>query len=249
MKHISEKLSKLLGCLVAAVLLFVPSGIATAQQSSSANYQIDEVFVGAGGGNDASSASYQARASIGDLGVGNSASTNYQAYGGFTTTGAPYLEVNITSSSVDLGTLSDAATSTGTTQFNVRAYLTSGYTVAIRGNPPTSEGNATITALATPTASSTGTEQFGLNLVANTSPTTFGANQVQVPSTDFSFGEAGADYDTANLYKYVSGDTIAFSPESSGQTNYTISYIMNISPITEAGLCTFRQNLIVVATY
>ena len=36
---------------------------------SSTNYGVDEVFMGAGGLNDASSASYRARASLGDTGV------------------------------------------------------------------------------------------------------------------------------------------------------------------------------------
>jgi hypothetical protein len=220
-----------------------------AQQSSSPNYQIDEVFVGAGGGNDASSASFQARASIGDLGVGNSSSTNYQAYGGFTTTGAPYLEVNVTSTDLDLGTLDPSTTTTGSTTFNVRAYLTSGYNVMIRGSAPTSEGGATITPLATQSSPTTGTEQFGLNLVANTSPTTFGADPVQIPDASFSFGVAESGYNTANQYKYVSGETFASSPRSSGQTNYTISYIFNVSNITDAGRYEFDQNLIVVATY
>ncbi len=235
--------------LVVATMVYGFAASVSAQQSSSPNYIVDEVFVGAGGGNDASSASYQARASIGDLGIGNSASTNYQAYGGFTTTGAPYLQVNITSSSLDLGTLSDSAASTGTTAFNVRAYLTSGYNVVIRANAPTSEGGATITPLTTPAGSSPGTEQFGLNLVANTSPTTFGANPVQIPDSSFSFGVAASGYNVSNQFKYVSGETIASSLSSSGQTDFTISYLINVSAITEAGRYVFRQNLIVTATY
>ena len=56
-------------------------------------------------------------------------------------------------------------------------------------------------------------------------------------------------YDTVNNFRYNTGDTIAQSDSSSGQTDYTISYIVNISPITEAGLYVFSQDLVVVGTY
>ncbi|HYF97284.1 MAG TPA: hypothetical protein VD947_04600, partial [Patescibacteria group bacterium] len=83
----------------------------------------------------------------------------------------------------------------------------------------------------------------------NTSPTTFGADPSQSPDGSFSFGYAATGYDTANLYKYVKNDVIAQSDESSGQTNYTISYIYNINSLSPAGVYVFNQDLVVIGTY
>jgi hypothetical protein len=103
--------------------------------------------------------------------------------------------------------------------------------------------------LTSPTASVAGSEQFGINLVHNTSPASFGANPVQVPSSAFSFGAAAPGYNTPNQYKYVPGDTIAYSNSSSGETDYTISYIYNISVITPGGTYGFNDVLVATATF
>ena len=44
---------------------------------------------------------------------------------------------------------------------------------------------------------------LSINLVANTSPVTLGADPVQDPDSTFSFGLVSADYSSPNLYKYV----------------------------------------------
>jgi hypothetical protein len=106
-----------------------------------------------------------------------------------------------------------------------------------------------LTPLASQTASSAGTEQFGINLKANTSPTTFGANPSQFPDSSFGFGFAAPGYDTANLYKYVKNDVIAKSNSSSGRTDYTISYIFNISNVTPAGIYTLNHDLVAIGTF
>jgi hypothetical protein len=220
---------------------------------TSPNYGVDEVFMGSGGLNDASSANYQGRASLGDLSVGNTESANYQAYGGFTTTAEPYISLIVNSTSADLGYLSTGAASTTTTTFQVKAYLASGYVVVNGSDSPsyTSAGNTHYlsTPSVTPTPSVPGVEQFGINLVANTNPTTFGANPLQIPDSSYSFGQAASDYDTPNVYKYAKGDTIAYSSKSSGYTEYTISYIYNISQTTPAGEYNFNHILIATATY
>ncbi len=224
------------------------SSFVFAQEASSPSYKVDELFIGSGGANDSASPSYQGRASIGDLGVGNSASTNFQAYASFTTTGDPVLEVVVSSATLNLGTLSSSATSSGTATFSVRTYLASGYTVITRGAPPTSEGGATISPMASGGTSTIGTEQFGMNLKDNATPN-IGAEAAQIPDSSFSYGLASTGYNTADNFRYNTGDTIAQSNSSSGQTDYTISYIINISPITEAGQYVFLQDLIVVGTY
>ena len=233
--------------LLSFVLLMVPINVFA--QSSSSNYSIDEYFIGPGGDNDLNSTNYSARASLGDTGIGNSASTNYQLYGGFTTTDVPYIEVFVPSTTIDMGVLDESTTGTGTGTFSVRTYLADSYVVTLAGTLPTSEGGATIDAMGTRSTSTQGTEQYGLNLTTNTSPASFGADPVQVPSTDFSFGYVLSDYNVANEFKYVNGDQIAASDSSSGQTDYTVSYIINVSPITEAGLYTARSTFVVTSTF
>lgn len=219
---------------------------------NSTTYGVDEVMIGTGGSNDMNSATYNGRATVGDTGVGNSSSTTYQAYGGFTTNADPYIEMTVTAATADLGVLSTSATATTTMTFTVRAYLANGYVVVNGSDPPTATsgiGSHALSALITPTASSAGTEQFGINLVANTSPTTFGADPVQLPNVTYSFGAAASGYNTANLYKYVKGDTIAYSSSSSGYTQYTISYIYNVSNTTQSGQYVFDHILIATATF
>ena len=232
--------------LISAICLLQGDTLA---QSSSPNYKLEESFFGLGGELEASSTNYEARQSVGETGVGNISSTNFQANSGFNTTDAPLLEIYVPDSSIDLGVLSSGSPTTTTATFYVRVYLASGYAVATVSNPPTNESGDTIDALSTPTASSPGTEQFGINLVANTSPVTFGADPAQSPDSSFSFGYASPDYDTANVFKYQPGDSIAQSDSSSGRTDYTISYLYNINSVSPAGIYTFEQDLVAVSTY
>lgn len=234
--------------LLATVTLFTGATAVVLAQSSSTNYQIEESYIGPGGQLDSSSASYQARASLGDTGVGNSSSANFDLWAGYTTTDDPYIEMVVPADVEDVGVLTASTTGTADHTFYVRTYLASGYAVTSYSDPP-ENNNYTLSNLTSPTASSAGTEQFGINLVANTVPTTFGANPSQVPDGTFSFGFASTGYDTANLYKYVKGDTIAESNSSSGRTDYTISYILNIQPLTPGGVYVMRHNLIATSTF
>jgi hypothetical protein len=135
-----------------------------------------------------------------------------------------------------------------TATFRVLNYTSYGYVVNIIGSPPTNSGHA-LAAMSSTAASSPGTEQFGINLVANTSPATFGADPVQVPSSTFSFGEAATNYNTANNYRYVSGEAIATGPKSSGETDFTISYIVNVATDTPGGQYGGNQVLVCTGTY
>lgn len=85
--------------------------------------------------------------------------------------------------------------------------------------------------------------------MANTNPSNVGANPVQVPDASFSFGAAATGYNTANQYKYVKGDTIAYSPKSSSITQYTISYMFNAVARTAAGQYIMNHDLVAVGTY
>lgn len=220
----------------------------TVPQTSSSNYRVNEVFFGSGGSLQNCSGSYCAKLSAGETTVGNTSSSNYQAQAGFNTDREPYLEFVVNNTNVNVGTLTSASTKTATATFSVKNYLASGYVVKHTAPGPTN-GAYVINGLSTPTASAAGTEQFGINLVANTSPAAFGANPSQAPDATFSHGQVATGYNTPNLFKYVQNDTIAYSDVSSGTTNYTISYIFNVSNLTAGGTYTFRHVLVATSTF
>lgn len=221
---------------------------AAVPQSSSSNYRVNEVFFGSGGSLRDCSASYCAKLAAGETAVGNTKSTLYQSQAGFNTDRQPYLQFVVNNTNQNVGQLTSSSTKTATATFSVKSYLASGYVVKQTSPGPTN-GAYTINGLATPSASAAGTEQFGINLVANTSPATFGANPSQAPDSTFSNGQVSAGYNTANLFKYVQNDTIAYSNSSSGTTNFTISYIFNISNLTAGGLYTLNHVLVATSTY
>jgi hypothetical protein len=235
--------------MVTMFSLLLMQSWAHAQYSGSV-YKAEEVQVGAvGSDNDLSGSAYKGTATIGDSVVGGASSTNFQAVGGFETTSKPLLEVQVFTTSINLGGLSSSAASTAVGSFSVRTYLASGYNVYTMGPPPTSENTVTLTPLSTGGTSLPGTPQFGMNLRANTSPVSVGTDPVQVPDATFSFGQVDANYNTPNTYRYNNGERIAYSTQSTGQTNYTESFLYNISAIQSAGTYIFRQSIVVVPTY
>lgn len=244
----------IIGLALIGLVLGSATAMVSAQQSVSPGYQVDEVFFGTGGELEACSAdgngdsiSYCSKQSAGETAVGNTVSPGYQADAGFNTNREEYIELNVNASSTDLGVLSVGSAATTTGSFSVKSYLSSGYVVANASDPPKS-GSTFLTNLLTPTASAPGTEQFGINLKDNSSPDV-GAEVVQVPDNTFSFGAAASGYNTINQFKYVKGDIIAQSTRSSGQTNYTVSYLYNIKNTTPAGRYDFNHVLVATATF
>lgn len=225
-----------------------PTFASAAPVYCSTGYCFDESFFGTGGELDASSTNYRAKQSAGETGVGNTSSGNFQAQAGFNTTDQPFIEFSVTGSSTDLGVLSTGITAHTTGTFSLRTYLASGYIIQTASDPP-KNSNYFLTPLSTPTASSAGSEQFGINLVHNTSPANFGADPVQSPDNTFSFGTVTSDYNTPNLYKYVKYDTVASSNQSSGTTIYTVSYIYNVTTTTPGGTYSFNHILVATSTY
>lgn len=215
---------------------------------SSSNYTIEEDFFGAGGSAESNSNSYSARDSLGASAVGGSEGANYNTDSGTITPDEPTLSFSVGSTNVALGALNPSLTKTGTATFSVLNYTSYGYVVQTIGDPP-DNGTHTLNAINPAASSSVGTEQFGINVVENTNPTIFGANPVQVPDSSFSSGQAATGYNTTNVYKYVPGDIIASASESSGRTDYTVSYIANISTNTPGGDYSSQQTLVVTGTY
>jgi hypothetical protein len=246
-----RQISKLTAVITLA-LLCVQAPV-LAQTSSSNSYKVDEYQFGTGANNDLNSANYNANASVGSLGVGRSSSTNYDAEAGFITPNEPFLELFVNNSNIDLGNLDTSATGTGQGVFWVRTYLSSAYVVQTMSNPPTSEGGKILNAKSTLGAPIPGTEEFGINLVDNSSPN-IGADPLNVPDNTYADGTINTGYNTPDQFKYGVGDIIAHSAATAGnqavgRTDYTISYIANVSTITPAGTYVMVHDIVVTGTY
>lgn len=235
----------LLAVIVAASGRF---GVAMAQTStsSSAHYQVTQTQFGSGSTDASCSDAYCASTGIGAVG-GDTSNTANKANFGQVTGSQPRLEVSVDGGTSDLGVLSSDKTATKTMTVQVLSYLSGGYSLQILGDPPKYE-NHKLRALTTPTASQVGTEQFGINVVANTTPSV-GADPLQVPSSTTSFGQPTDNYKTPNKFMYSSGDAVAHSAKASGQTTFTISMIVNISSATPAGHYFADLSAVVIPTY
>jgi hypothetical protein len=154
------------------------------------------------------------------------------------TTIDPYLTFTLTQNTVSLTKAGGGNPDYNNTGFNngsantlaANTNAANGYTLSYQGSTLTS-GTNTIEAMTTKAASSTGTEQFGLNLRDNTTPNT-GAD----PSGSGS-GAPAADYNTVDQFKFVpdTATTLASASGSTASNTFTVSYIVNVSQTTEAG--------------
>lgn len=250
-----ERLKQTFRLWVVGILLLLTIPIhALAAQSQSSTYQVNEVFFGTGGELHSCSTTLCSQQAAGETTAGNTQGTTSQAQAGFNTERQPSLEMTVNAANINLGNLTTGSTATATSTFNVKTYLSSGYSVITASDPPTN-ASYTLQNLTSPTASNSSSEQFGINLVQNQTtcptpaPANFGADPVQVPSASFSYGTAAAGYNTCGLFKYVKGDIIASSSQSSGETDYTISYIFNISELTRGGKYTMNHVLVAVPTF
>lgn len=241
-------MNKILILLAMTLIMYGLSGTVLAQTQTSPNFELREGSIDSGGSFQGSSPNFSSQGTTGDTGVGNSASDNYRSTAGFNTTDDPRLVLIINTSSVNFGALSTTATSTATSTFSVLNYTAYGYSVYTIGSPP-SNNSHTLSGMSSAGPSQVGVEQYGINLKANTSPVSQGADPVQVPSGIFAFGTASTGYNTANNYRYVAGEKISESAQSSGETDYTISYIVNASTTTPGGQYSGSQGLVVVGNY
>lgn len=132
----------------------------------------------------------------------------------------------------DMGVLSPDATLTAQSQLAVGTNASVGFTVTVNGDAPAA-GTNVIDSPSVPTISRPGTNQFGINLVANSAPVVGSdpegtwANAVPTP-----------DYAIPNRYKYIPGDVVAYSPNVSLMKKFTISYILNSSADLHPGVYT-----------
>jgi hypothetical protein len=132
----------------------------------------------------------------------------------------------------DMGQLSAQSTLLAQSQMAVGTNASGGFAITANGNPM-SAGTNVIDSPTTPTESKQGSNQFGINLVANNAPTV-GSD----PEGAWANATPSPDYSIPNKYKYVSGDVVAFSPDVSLMKKFTVSYIVNSSENLRAGVYT-----------
>ncbi|MFI5240579.1 MAG: hypothetical protein ACHQUB_02630 [Candidatus Saccharimonadia bacterium] len=149
----------------------------------------------------------------------------------------------ITGSTVALGFFSPTSTVYGTSIIGASTNAGSGYVITVNGATLTSGAN-TIPAMGSATTSNVGTGQFGLNLVANTSPSV--GTAVSGPGTSTAF----TNYDTVNNFKFTTGDTVATSGGAASDVNvFTVSYIANVAGNQATGNYTSTLTYICTATF
>ena len=89
-----------------------------------------------------------------------------------------------------------------------------------------------------------GTEQFGINLKDNTTPNV----GLEVSGTA-PIGAAATNYNTADSFRFVTGDTIASATGGINSSVFTVSYVTNIAGATEAGSYTTTLTYTATATF
>ncbi len=132
----------------------------------------------------------------------------------------------------DMGQLAPDSTLTAQSQMAVGTNASQGFAITANGTSPAA-GTNVIDSPSTPTVSTQGTNQFGMNLVANSDP-----NVGSDPEGSFTNAVPSADYSDPNHYKYVPGDVVAYSPNVSLIRKFTISYILNSSKDLRPGIYT-----------
>ena len=233
----------LLGVFVFGVPFLAPRVFAETS-SSSKNYQMVEGQFGVGSSDESCSGQYCSKTTIGELGATSSETT---ATFGTAEYNEPILQMIVSSGDSNLGVLTTEKTATKTMIVQIRNYLSGGYTLQIIGDAPKFDGHELLTPT-TPTAATPGVEQFGMNVVENTSPLV-GKKALQVPADKGDFGEAAPGYNETNKFKYSSGDTVARSIKNSGGTDYTISMIVNISSSTPSGHYSGDFSAVLIPSY
>lgn len=154
---------------------------------------------------------------------------------------AQSLTFSISDNTIEFGTLSASAATfaddAGGNATEVEAHnlivgtnAANGYTMTVNGTTLTS-GSFTIATTSANTASSVGSEQFGLRMTASG-----GTGAVSVP-----YAASGFAFDSLNF-----PDEVAAATGASANTTYSVRYIANIAANTEAGA--YSATLTYVAT-
>ncbi len=252
----------LFGWMAVAVIFPSTTEACTNAQSCGNNYEVNEVFFGSGGGygygagaNSTCSSSYCADEALGETTVGNTQGGLFQAWAGFNTFRTPSLTFVVNSGNINIGKLTPTSTGTATTLFAVQTYLASGYSIMTDSSPPQNGGYTMQTPISA-VSSTQGSEQFGINLVANTVPAALSGVSANPTCATTGFCNmstvtVNSNYDQQNKYYYPSSgvDTLVNVSSSNSLINYTVSYIYNISVTTPGGTYNFNQVLVATSTF
>jgi hypothetical protein len=154
------------------------------------------------------------------------------------------LTFTLATATVALGagaSMTTSVASTGTSTMTASTNATGGYTITYNGT--TLAGPTTLTAMSG--ASSPGSKQFGLNLVANTG----GRGGTNVSGSGTGVPWLTADYGTPDSFKFLSGDTVAHATIPTLANTYTVDYLANIDAATPAGAYTTNINYVATANF
>lgn len=138
----------------------------------------------------------------------------------------------------DMGELTPENTLTAQSQMAVGTNATAGFAITVAGSPMAA-GTNVIDAITSPTPSTPGTNQFGINLVENTD-LGVGAN----PEGEWANAVPSPNYAQPGMFMYSQGDVIAYSPNVSLMKKFTVSYVVNASPNLRAGVYATTINFI-----
>lgn len=138
----------------------------------------------------------------------------------------------------DMGAMSAEETLVARSQMAVGTNATGGFAITVNGNSLTA-GTSSIDSPSSPTESTPGTNQFGINLVEN-DRLNLGAD----PTGEWANAVPAANYSEPNKFMYVPGDVVATSSSVSLMKKFTVSYIVNSSPELRAGVYTTTINYI-----
>jgi hypothetical protein len=135
----------------------------------------------------------------------------------------------------DLGDLTPNHTLTASSQMAAATNASNGYAITAYGTTMEA-GTHVIDALKTPTASITGSNQFGINLATNNVPGvgSLGAD----PDGSFMNYTVNPDFSQPNKFMYANGTVVATAEHVSLQKRFTVSYIVNAAANLKAGVYT-----------
>lgn len=192
---------------------------------SSPNYRINQSFVGSGGTRE-SSASYRLIETLGDVGTGVSQSGNYRLRAGYLSgTQDPTLVFSISTTSLDLGTITPSAVSSNSHTMTVATDLTRGYVITAQADGPFRSGANTIPFVADGTVTA-GSAEYGA---------TFSGGLGSHPAGDISL---------ASLTTVTS-----YNDNVSGGDTTTAIYKASAGPATQSGTYSSTTTYVATATF
>lgn len=143
---------------------------------------------------------------------------------------------------VNFGNLSDTSTKSATTQMLTATNAGNGFDITVNGTTMMSGTNA-INGIASADVSRPGTSQFGLNLVANNTPSV-GAN----PQGGGNAAPASG-YNVPNFYKFVPGDVVVSDSNTDAFRLFTTSYVVNVPNKQPVGVYVSTLTYICLANF